>query len=146
MIGKTFFGILAVFLLLGVFATPINNGIKGWRATNTTQSFEVVTAAGVVSANVTLGHNLYQNDVSSTGVIGITSNTTDTPVADSYVSESKKLLVIGLLANTTRLLTVNYYAEDDSPVMLTLGPFLSLLLFGGLLAGIMIGIFHKGRR
>ena len=60
MMGRVFIGILAVFLLLGAFATPINDGIKTWRTNDTSEDFAVTTAAGVTNANVTLAYNLYQ--------------------------------------------------------------------------------------
>ncbi len=144
MIGKVFMGIIAVFLLLGAFASPINDGIKSWRTSDTTETFLITTAAGVTSANVTLGHDLYQYATSE--VEDFSSNETgDTPVADSYVSATKILLVTGLDSSKTRSLEVNYYAETDSTVMRVIGPFLSILIFGGLLFGIIWSIFGGKR-
>jgi len=139
--GKVFLMILAVFLLLGAFASPINDGIKGWRTEDTTESFVAATGAGVTTANVTLGSELFQDGVSE--VIAITSNITETPVATSYVSASQVLLVSALDAGTSRTLSVNYYADSDSSIMQVAGPFFGIFIFGGLLVAIFLGMNKK---
>ena len=144
MMGRVFIGILAIFLLLGAFATPINDGIKTWRTNDTSQDFEVTTGVGVTSANVTLSYNLYQEALAE--VQSISSNDTDdTPVATTYTDATKVLLVSGLDDSTVRALTIDYYAETDSTVMRVLGPFLPFLIFGFLLMATVWGVV-KGRR
>ena len=144
MMGRVFIGILAIFLLLGAFATPINDGIKTWRTNDTSEDFEVTTGVGVTSANVTLSYNLYQEALAE--VQSISSNDTDdTPVATTYTDATKVLLVSGLDDSTVRALTVDYYAETDSTVMRVLGPFLPFLIFGFLLMATVWGVV-KGRR
>ena len=140
--GKVFMALLAVFLLLGAFASPINEGIKGWRTVDTTQSTVVVTAAGVTTANVTLTSDLYQDK--ATEVISVSSNVTETPVATSYTEATNYLLISALDAATTRTLAINYYADSESSVMLAVGPFLGILIFGGLLAVIFMSA--RGKR
>jgi len=142
--GRVFFAILAVFLLLGAFASPINDGIKGWRTVDTTQNFAVTTAAGVTAANVTLISDLYRDLVVE--VISVSSNITETPVATSYTEASNYLLISSLTANELRTLTVNYYADSDSDVMKAAGPFLGILIFGGLLFAIFLAGKGKKRR
>lgn len=143
--GKVFVAILGVFLLLGVFATSINTGIKGWRTVDTTESAVVTTAAGITTANVTLTGDLFQNNI--TEVISITSNVTgEEPVATSYASSTNRLLVSALDANTSHRLTLNYYAESENTVLRVIGPFLALLIFGGLLAALVMGVLKKGHR
>ena len=144
MIGRVFIGIIAIFLLLGAFATPINAGIKTWRSNDTSEDFEVSTAAGVTGANVTLSYNLYQEALAE--VQSITSNDTDdVPIAATYTDATKVLEITGLDDAEAHALTVNYYAETDSTVMRVLGPFLAFLIFGFLLLGIVWGIV-KGKR
>jgi len=144
MIGKAVLALLAVFLLLGAFITPINDGIKGWRTENTTQSAVVTTGAGVTTANVTLAGDLFQDD--ETEVISVSSNITETPIATSYVAATNYLLISALSASETRTLTINYYADTESTVLNAIGPFLSFLVIGGLLLSIAWGAVHKGRR
>jgi len=144
MIGKVFVVILAVFLLLGAFRTSIADGIKGWRTETQVQAASVTTAAAVTSANVTLTADLFQDDTAE--VTGITSNVTmDAPVASTYVSATKVLLVGGLTAGADHTLTITYIAESENDVMRAVGPFLGIMVFGGLLVAIFYGAFHKKR-
>lgn len=141
--GQIVVGILALFLLIGAFRTPIIDGIKGWRTSDTNETFAVTTVAGQTSANVTLAYDLYQ--AATAEVIGISSNTTGTPVASAYTEASKKLLIAGLPASTSQALTVNYYAETDDEVMRIIGPFLGFLIFFGT-AGLIIWSMWKNRK
>ena len=145
MMGRVFVGILAIFLLLGAFATPINDGIKTWRTNDTSEDFDVNTAAGVTGANVTLSYNLYQEALAE--VQSISSNDTDDiPIASTYTDATKVMEITGLDDSEGHALTVNYYAETDSLVMRVLGPFVAFLIFGSLLMGIVWGIVKgKGR-
>lgn len=138
--------ILAVFILLGAFATPILDGIKGWRSDDVTQSYIVTTGAGVTTQNVTLTRELYNSDVSE--VIAVTSNITETPVSTSYDEDTQNLLISALAAADSRTLTVEYYGEDENVVMKALGPFLPVLIIGGLLIATVAGIWlsKKGKR
>jgi len=144
-IGVVFVAILAIFLLLGAFRESIADGIKGWRTESQVQTAAVTTAAGETSANVTLTSYLFQDNTAE--VTAITSNVTvDSPVASSYVAATKILLVGGLTSGANHSLAISYRAESESVVMQVIGPFLGLLIFGGLLVSIAMGMFKKGRR
>lgn len=133
--SKVLYMIIAVFLLIGVFASPINDGIKGWRTRDTTDAFTVTTAAGQTTANVTLTRDLFSDDTAE--VISITSNITgESPIATTYTAATNYLLISALNAGATHTLTVNYYAESDSGVILAIGAFLSILIIGGLIVGV----------
>ena len=142
MAGKVLIGILAIFLLLGAFASPMIDGIKGWRTNDTTQNFAVTTGGGVTTANVTLTYDLYQAAVPEVISI-ISTEEADAPAATSYTEATKILLISGLEADKTRTLTVNYYAETDNDVMRVLGPFLGVLIIGGCVVLILWGMLHK---
>lgn len=145
MVGRVLVAVLTIFLLLGAFSENITDGIKTWRTVDTSENFDVTTAAGVTGANITLSYDLYQ--AATAEVQSITSdNETDTPVANSYVEATKALEVTGLVASDTRVLTVAYYAETDDRVMRILGPFLAVLIFGGLISAILYGMWKKGKR
>ena len=136
--GRVMCIVIAIFLLLGAFVVPINDGIKGWRADDVTEAFAVTTAAGVTTANVTLSRELYQDEPSE--VISISSNVTgETPVATLYTSATQVLLVSALNPSETHTLAVNFYAETESSVIKVVGPFLSLLIIGGLIVLIFMG-------
>lgn len=142
--GRIFIAILAVFLLLGAFASPINDGIKGWRTEDKTQSFPDVTTGAVNAANVTLSRDLFQANVDE--VIAITSNITESPEADTYNESLRELEISPLALNQTRTLYVNYCAETENEVVRVLGPFLSFLIFGGLLFAIAYAAFAGKKR
>ena len=145
MMGRVFVGILAIFLLLGAFATPINDGIKTWRTNDTSEDFDVNTGAGVTGANVTLSYNLYREALAE--VQSITSNDTDDiPIASTYTDATKVLEITGLDDSEGHALTVNYYAETDSTVMRVLGPFLAFLIFGFLLLATVWGVVKGSKR
>lgn len=145
MVGRVFIAVIALFLLLGAFASPINDGIKTWRTDDVSENFNVTTGAGETGDNVTLSYDLYQ--AATAEVQSITSdNVSDTPVANSYVEATKALEITGLAASDTRVLTVAYYAETDDRVMRILGPFLAVLIFGGIVSAILYGMWKKGSR
>ena len=141
MIGKVIIGIIALFLLIGAFRTPIIDGIKGWRTSDTTQNAVVDTAAGVTSANVTLDYDLYQAKTAEVYDIGSTIE--ETPAAATYIESTKVLLINGLTAETSRTLDVNYYAETDDMVMQIIGPFLAFGIFGGVGSLIIFAMWKK---
>lgn len=133
--------LLAVFLLLGAFATPILDGIKTWRTEDTTDSFVVTTGAAATTANVTLTRDLFQDETSQ--VIAITSNVSgETPIASTYTSATNYLLLAALNPSSSHLISVNYYSDTDSTVMAAIGPFLSVLVIGGLIVGIFMSRKH----
>jgi hypothetical protein len=142
MIGKVLLAIFALFLLFAVFMTPISDGLKSWRTDDATQGYSVSTGAGITTTNVTLSYDLYRASV--TEVESITSNqSADSPVASVYVEVTKVLTITGLAESLTHTLTVNYYAETDDSTMRTIGPFLSILVFGGIIGLIFWGVSKK---
>lgn len=69
-------------------------------------TFVANTAPADTSAAVVLWESLYNNDLTT---ISFTSNvSSDAPVANSYNSTTKSLLVTGLTSNQSRSLLVNY--------------------------------------
>lgn len=141
MIGKVFVAIISIFLLLGAFSTPILDGIKSWRTDGVTTQQAFIVTAGDSSANVTLSRDLYQASVAQ--VVSIVSTKTEAPVAADYVEATRSLVIAGLLPNESRTLTIRYYGETDSPVMRVIGPFLGVLIIGGLVGVIIWGVFVR---
>ena len=138
--------ILGIFLLLGAFSTPILDGIKTWRTDGlSTQTTVVATAAGVTTANVTLAKDLYQANVVSVSSLASTDGA-DAPAATSYTESTLVLLVSGLNDDSSRTLTIGYYGETDSDVLRVIGPFLGVLIIGGLCALMIWSIFEGKKR
>jgi hypothetical protein len=143
-VGAVFFCILALFLLLGAFREPIADGIKGWRTEEQAQGATVTTGAGATTANVTLTADLFQDDTAE--VTDISSNISgESPAASTYTAATNVLLVSGLNSSATHALVITYNADPESAVMAAVGPFLGILIFGGLIVAILYGAF-KGRR
>lgn len=138
--------LLAIFLLLGAFAVPILNGIKTWRTDGeATQTASVTTAAGATSANVTLAKDLYQANI--TNVSSVTSSEgTDVPAVSAYDETTKKLEIAGLDDDLTRTLTIVYYGETDQEIMRIIGPFLGILIIGGLVVLLLWDTFTGKKR
>lgn len=140
--GKLVLGILAIFLLLGAFASPILDGIKDWRTNDTTESFSVTTGAGETTSNMTLGYDLYQ--AATAEIVSITSNITgETPVASSYTEATKYLVLAGLNPSAVHTITISYYSETDDNIMRVVGPFLGVLIIGGCVGFIVWGMAHN---
>ena len=144
MIGKVILGIIAIFLLIAVFATSIISGIHGWRTEDTTQQFVVTTAAAETTADITLSHDLFQ--ASTDEVYSVTTSQNETVAATSYVEATKVLTISNLTDDLTRVVTVSYYGETEDDTMRIVGPFLGIVIFGGLTFAIVAGVFKSGKR
>ncbi len=133
--------ILQAFLILVTSAIlwllPVSSAVYQFKTDVRADTFSATTAAGVTSANVTLLKALYLDDTST---ISFTSNeTTDIPLASSYNSTNRQLLVSGLGGSLTRTLDVSYdvYALTGGGAIDTL---VSRLDFIWLLALIMLPV------
>ena len=145
MVAKAAGAILGIFLLLGAFSTPILDGIKTWRTDGlATQTTVVATAPGITTANVTLAKDLYQANVVNVHSITSTDGA-DAVAVTSYTEATLALLVSGLNDDASRTLTIEYYGETDSDVMRIVGPFVGVLLIGGL-AALMIWSVFEGKK
>lgn len=143
-LGKVFAGIILMFLLFAGFSSYIIDGIKGWRTVTPTESFIVTTAGGVTTSNVTLALELYQSHTSE--VIAVSSNITESPVATSYDKVTQNLLISALQAGKTRTISVRYYGLPDDNVMKAIGPFLAVLIIGGLAFATLYGVWKDKQR
>jgi len=108
----------SVMLLLGavviiLLLPAVLPSIQDFRSDSYEEAHGVVTtAAGVTSANLTLAQDLFLDENSQ--VTSITSNVTaDVPLVSTYTKANDRLLITGLIAGTTRTLTVTY----NTPVL-----------------------------
>ena len=110
---------------------PMTESVYDFRTELREDSFTSPTGVGVTCANVTLGKPVYDDD---TGTVDPLSDLyTDTPVTSSYNTTSRQLLVCGLTANTTRILTISYDVDalegfDAIELMVDKIPFIWILL------------------
>jgi hypothetical protein len=100
---KSFLMMLSVSIL---FMLPVTAGVYDYRTDIKTDTDYEATGVGVVTANVVLLKEVYDDDVST---ISITSDTvTDTPTVVNYHTATRLLDINGLTANTTRTLSISY--------------------------------------
>jgi hypothetical protein len=148
-LGALAVGIFLIYLALGPFYDPISDGIRNWRTSGTTLEAHtsVVTGGGITTANVTLAKDLYNANLANVTAV-TTNNGSDAPVASVYDEATKNLTISGLLASSTRTVTVGYYGESNETITHAVGPFFGFLVFGGILGAIVYGIVKdsKGRK
>lgn len=111
-----------------------------------TQNFAGIdTAAGVFTANVTLGKDIFRDDVGK--VKEVSSNiTSDVPSAYSFNKVSRALEVSGLEEDNSRTLSVNYYIdsvtlEDFAITIFSLFRWFYLFVILGMAGGAIYAFF-----
>ena len=143
-------GISVIFIAVGLIILPVvldgvASGMSHQASQTDTQSG--VTSENVTTGNVTLTQTLFNSDVAE--VTSVSSNITETPVADNYTSPI--LYLTGLTINGTRTITTVYdYADTLTDytglyVVLQVTPLLVLISF--LTGSVVSGFFGvKGLR
>ena len=109
MSGKVFGVVIGVVIviILAISLPAIPDAVQSFRTDTMTQEYTVATGATVTNATISLSHTLW--DSSPAYITRLSSNiTTDSPVAYSYNSSNKGLLITGLSANTSRTVEVDY--------------------------------------
>ena len=164
MLGRVALGVF-VLILMFAFGGTISNGIKVLRTDNVTQVASITTGGGQTlvrsqilsdftlpmndplptSGDIVLTRGLFGDELSN--VISVTSDdSSDVPVASEYVTATQTLTITGLEMSQTRNITVHYYTEKADVFWSAVGPFLSFLVFGGIIAAIIYSIWKPSRR
>ena len=111
------------------------------------ENYEVDTGAGETSTTETLEYQHYFEDL--TELTAESTNSNDDPLVISYDEDTYDVLVGGLAASESRVLTINYYREGYQQytgfsTFIRLLPFLVIL---GLVVAAIWGLFQyrKGR-
>jgi hypothetical protein len=144
MIGKILLAIICLIVLFGGAHLLIMDGITGLRTEAVTQAEVVTTDPAVTTADVTLDHELWRDDI--TFVTSITSSLSESPAATAYDSDTLALTISALAEDSTRTLTIRYTIEREDTIMQALGPFLVVGIFGLIFAAIGYGIWHDRKR
>ena len=141
MLGRIAGGFILIILLFA-FSTQISNGVANLRTDDVTQSeVAVATGGGVTTKDIVLDRELFGADGSH--VTSITSSLpADIPLAGSYVDATDTLTITGLAASETRDLTIIYRSEKNDDFWSAIGPFMSFLIFGGIIAAIVWGVWQ----
>lgn len=110
-----------------------------------TDTGNITTGVGETSGNMTLTEDLYLDRLAS--ILTLTStHGADNPVATSYNSTTNILIVGGLIASQTRLITCTYeYNSSDefpnSTQVMQMVPTMVVLALLALIVGIPMGLF-----
>lgn len=142
MIGKVLLGVLTIWLLLAVFATPIADGIHDFRVDTVSLSAPATPAGTPLAADITLSRDLFMDDTSE--VSSVSSTVPATPVVTDYDPITKALTVSNLNSGA-QVVTVTYSSEKEDTILQAIGPFILFLIIGGCLAAIVYSIW-KGKR
>ena len=128
---RIFYAFLVLLTSVFLWMLPVTDMVYDFCTTLRTDTFSATTPLASTTANVTLWGDLYDCDM---GSIDIDSdNTTDTPVPSSANCTSRVLLVDGLSANTTRILTVAYDVDSLTgfpalKTLLDMAPFIWIVI------------------
>lgn len=102
--------------------------------------------SGSTSTTETLAYDHYYGDTRNLSVTS--DNVADTPIIMSYDDDTKEVVVSGLDAGETRVLTISYYREANQQytgfsAFLRMIPFLALI---GLVIAALWGLFSHMKR
>jgi hypothetical protein len=136
---------IVLIILLGGFSVPINGFIKNLRTDPVVIVDEITTGVGETTGEIVLARELFAyNLVNVTDVTS--SDVGDSPIASDYDDATMTLTISGLLASTTRDVTVDYLAPMEDDFWSALGPFLGFLVYGGILAAIVYMVWSGRHR
>ncbi len=144
MAGKILVAIMALILFFGGLLGLMETGIIDLRTESVTQTSVETTAPGVTTADMVLTHDLFRDDV--TYIVTVTSSIAETPAATAFDPETDTLTVSALTEDATRTLTIRYKMEREDVIMQVLGPFLLVLLVGGVLAALFWDVWSSRKR
>lgn len=127
--------VVGILLITGVLVDQVTDAATDTYAEN----FNVSTGAGVTNTTETLSGPSYYDD--TTGLSATSDNENDTPVVMSYDEDTYDVVVDGLEASASRILTINYMREAHQEftgfsAFLRMSPFILLvgLFVGGIWA------------
>ena len=109
-IGVAF--LFAIVLIAFLVFPDMTESIESADSATFEETFTAVaTGAGATTAVCDLTQALYRGDIKKVSGI-VSDNPNDFPSAYSYDADDKELTVKSLQANTSRNLTISYYAEN----------------------------------
>lgn len=102
---RIFFSFLIVVCAVLFALLPFTGAVHSLLTDLKQDSFSITTAS-TSNTTVQLYKPLYDNDTSS--IVFVSHDIDDSPIASTYNSTSRALLVLGMAENTTRLIDVTY--------------------------------------
>lgn len=124
--GGMVLGTILIILAFGMFPFLLS-AFDQWAYADSTTIAAITTGGGETAGNITLGSDLYDENLDS--VIDIdTSNADDTPAPSYYNTITRALEISGLEESVTRSLTIEYRTPRDDDFLGTLRPVLPVFL------------------
>ena len=103
---KIYTGFLIVVITALLFLLPVSDAVIDFSA-DADVSAQSVATASVTTAEITLPSAIYNNNHRLVTVTS--SNASDTPAVTAYNTTTQNITLTGLVENTTRTLTADYY-------------------------------------
>ena len=144
---KVLLAIVALVVGIMLITTILVDTVNEAATDDYAENFNVSTGAGVTDTTETLSDPSYYDDL--TGLSATSDNDNDTPVVMSYDEDTYDVVVDGLQASASRILTINYVKEAHQEftgftAFLRMTPF--ILFIGLFVAGLWALFTHVRSR
>lgn len=106
---KIFNAFLIILASTILFLIPFIQAAEDLKTDQRTDYFNISTAVGITTSNITLGEALYDNDLTTIQIVSDLS--TDSVVWASYNATDRHILISALTDNSTRTLTASYNVD-----------------------------------
>jgi len=103
---RIFYAFLIILTATLLWMLPVTAAIYDFRTEVQEDTFSSTTGGAETTDDVVLSHLLYDDDTQTIDILSSSDN--DTPVVSAYIAGTRTLTVAGLLADSTRTLTVSY--------------------------------------
>lgn len=103
---RIFYAFLVLVTAAILFMLPVSEAIYDFRTDLKVDALPSYTAPAETTDNLTLTHQVYDNDTSS--VVVLSSDSDDLPILSAYDDPTHSVLISGLTDNTTRTLQISY--------------------------------------
>ena len=106
---KVILAIVGLVVGLLLIATLLPDVVNDVATDSYSENFEVATGAGVTNTTEALSYAHYYENL--TNLSATSDNENDTPTVMSYDEDTYDVVVAGLEASASRMLTISYYKE-----------------------------------
>lgn len=138
MAEKVVLAIVAILLILLLGGNLLPDVVTDVASESYSEPYTVVTGSGVTNTTETLSFASYYDDLQ--GITASSNDTGDSPVIMSYDSTTYDVLVAGLQASTTRILTLTYL-RDSHQEYTGFSGFIRMIPLIVIIAGVFFGLW-----
>jgi len=127
-------GIVGIVIILILGGSVLPSVVDETASDSYSEPFSVTTGGGVENTTETLSYASYYDDL--TGISATSDNIADTPVVMAYDSTTYEVVIDGLHASDSRILTVAYSREAGTQFY-GFGGFMRVLPFLVIVGGVI---------